>query len=68
MADISKRGSDCDDDCEGERGEHGERGKRGKRGPELFVGFPVPDSLDVRVTLGGSISADIPVSATIGVE
>jgi hypothetical protein len=32
MSDISKRGFDCDDDCEGERGERGERGKRGKRG------------------------------------
>jgi hypothetical protein len=33
MADINKRGPDCDDDCEdGERGERGERGKRGKRG------------------------------------
>ena len=31
MADITKRGSDCDDG-EGERGERGERGKRGKRG------------------------------------
>ena len=35
MADFSKRGLGCDDDCdgEGERGERGERGKRGKRGP-----------------------------------
>ena len=33
MSDISKRGPDCDDDCEdGERGERGKRGKRGQRG------------------------------------
>lgn len=32
MADMNKRGSDCDD-CGGEGGERGERGKRGKRGP-----------------------------------
>ena len=31
MADMNKRGPDCDD-CEGERGEHGERGERGRRG------------------------------------
>lgn len=32
MADFSKRGPGCDDDCDGEGGERGERGKRGKRG------------------------------------
>ena len=33
MADITKRGFDCDDDCEnGEDGERGKRGKRGRRG------------------------------------
>ena len=32
MADFSKRGPGCDDDCEGERGERGKRGKRGHRG------------------------------------
>lgn len=33
MADITKRVSDCDDDCEGERGKRGRRGHRGHRGP-----------------------------------
>ena len=32
MADITRRLSDCDDDCEGERGERGKRGHRGHRG------------------------------------
>ena len=32
MSDITKRGPDCDDDCEGERGERGKRGHRGHRG------------------------------------
>ena len=52
MADSSKRGPDCDNDCE--RGERGERGKRGQRGrdgkdgrdgstgPTGFTGFTGP--------------------------
>ena len=32
MADFSKRGPGCDDDCEGERGERGERGEKGEKG------------------------------------
>jgi len=33
MADMNKRGPDCDDCESGEGGERGERGERGKRGP-----------------------------------
>lgn len=32
MADFTKRGPGCDDDCEGERGERGKRGHRGRDG------------------------------------
>ena len=36
-------------------------------GPELFLGFPVPDTLDLRVTQN-NVGADVPVTATVGVE
>jgi len=31
MAEISIRGADCDDDCEGERGKRGKRGNGRRR-------------------------------------
>ena len=41
MADINKRGPDCDDD-DGERGERGKRGKRGQRGHDGHDGKDGP--------------------------
>ena len=35
-------------------------------GPALFLGFPLPNTFDVRVTMDG-VGTDVPVSATIGV-
>ena len=45
MADLSKRGPDCND-CEGENGERGERGKRGKRGQRGHRGHDGRDGRD----------------------
>ena len=47
MADLSKRGPDCDD-CDGEGGERGERGKRGKRGHRGHDGKDGHDGRDGR--------------------
>ena len=38
MTDISKRGPDCDNDCEGERGKRGRRGHRGHDGSDGSAG------------------------------
>jgi len=46
MTDISKRGLDCDDDCEGERGERGKRGKRGHDGEQGERGHDGKDGRD----------------------
>jgi len=48
MTDISKRGPDCDDDCEGERGERGKRGKRGHDGERGEQGERGHDGKDGR--------------------
>lgn len=64
MADISKRGPDCDDDREGERGKRGKRGKRGRRGHDGERGHDGHDGKDGHDGHDGATGSTGPVGAT----
>ena len=58
MADFTKRGPGCDDDCEdGEQGERGERGERGKRGRRGHRGHDGKDGHDGQTGATGPTGA-----------
>ena len=60
MADISKRGPDCDDGERGERGERGEKGERGERGERGKRGH---DGRDGAAGAAGAAGATGPTGA-----
>lgn len=57
MADISKRGPDCDD-CEGKRGKRGKRGKSGKSGHNGHDGHDGHNGNSSQVELRGETPGD----------
>ena len=67
MADISKRGSDCEEGERGERGERGEKGERGERGKRGHRGHDGRDGQDGAAGPTGSTGAGTILAADDGV-
>ena len=64
MADITRRGPDCDDDCceDGERGERGRRGRRGRDGDAGDDGATGPTGASGEAALTGATGPTGPVA------
>ena len=67
MADISKRGADCEEGERGERGERGEKGERGERGKRGASGHDGRDGRDGAAGPTGPTGAGTIVAADDGV-